>query len=40
MEELVDGGQLLGGAVLGLLSVPKIQGEQPTDVFEGRPIVG
>ena len=36
MEELVDGGQLLGGAVD--LSVP-VQGEQPTDVFEGRPIV-
>ena len=38
MEELVDGGQLLGGGVVGL-GVP-IQSEQPADVFEGRPIVG
>ena len=37
MEELVDGGQLLGRAVG--LGVP-VQGEQPADVFEGRPIVG
>ena len=37
VEELVDGGQLLGRAVG--LSVP-VQGEQPADVFEGRPIVG
>ena len=36
VEELVDGGQLLGGAVG--LSVP-VQGEQPADVFEGRSIV-
>ena len=37
MEELVDGGQLLGRAVG--LGVP-VQGEQPADVFEGCPIVG
>ena len=36
MEELVDGGQLLGRAIG--LCVP-VQGEQPADVFEGRPIV-
>ena len=36
VEELIDGGQLLGGAVD--LSVP-IQGEQPADVFEGSTIV-
>ena len=37
VEELVDGGQLLGRAVG--FSVP-VQGEQPADIFEGRPIVG
>ena len=38
VEELVYGGQLLGRAVVDL-SIP-IQCKQPTDVLEGRPVVG